>query len=70
MTHQEKQEKRIQEIVNGDLNNNHFVSDLLNLMANEPDDLIRGIAVCHLKEQSPKIIQRLLLELEWRNKIG
>lgn len=65
-----KQEERIQELVNGDLRDNEFISELLNVSKNEPDDLIRGIALCHLKEKSPAIIQRLLLEIEWMKKIG
>lgn len=65
-----KQEERIQELVDGDLTNNSFIAELLDVSRNEPDDLIRGIALCHLKEKSPAIIQRLLLEIEWMKKIG
>lgn len=64
------QEERIQKLVNGDLTDNAFVLELLDVSRNEPDDLIRGIALCHLKEKSPSIIQRLLLEIEWMKKIG
>lgn len=64
------QEERIQYLVNGDLTDNDFVLELLEISRNEPDDLVRGIALCHLKEKSPSIIQRLLLDLKWRDTIG
>lgn len=63
-------EKRIQELLEGDLTDNNFIAELMHVSFNEPDDLIRGIALCHLKEKSPKIIQRLLLEIEWVKTIG
>lgn len=64
------QEERIQYLVSGDLTDNAFISELLNVSKSEPDDLVRGIALCHLKEKSPSIIQRLLLEIEWMKNIG
>lgn len=66
----DSREKRIQELLEGDLTNNDYIAELIHVSYNEPDDLIRGIAMCHLKEKSPKIIQRLLLELDWVQKIG
>lgn len=64
------QEERIQYLVNGDLTDNDFVLELLEISRNESDDLVRGIAMCHLKEKSLSVIDRLLLELKWRDTIG
>lgn len=53
-------EERIQQIINGDINDNEFLRSALKIVREEEDDLIRGITRCFLQEKSLLIINRLL----------
>lgn len=53
-------ETKIQHIVNGDINNNDFLKEVLFIAFNEQDDLLRGIARCFLQDKSLGILSRLL----------
>lgn len=53
-------ETKIQNIVNGDINNNDFLKETLFIAYNEQDDLLRGIARCFLQDKSLSILNRLL----------
>jgi len=55
-------EERLEEIVNGDITNDAFVAGILATASNEENDLIRAYARSFIRENSFKIISRLLLE--------
>ena len=53
-------EQILQEMLNGDFNDDKFVAQLMYTARNEPDDLIRSYAYSLFKEKSFKIVDRLL----------
>ncbi len=53
-------EQKIDRIVTGDITDDAFISDLLVVIREEEDDLVRAIARSFVKENAFKIIGRLL----------
>lgn len=53
-------EQRIEKIINSDITDDAFIADLLVMVREEEDDLVRAIARSFVQENSFKIITRLL----------